>query len=126
MKGKWRLLLDQNIRFEILSALREHSFDVVHASEVGLQRALDPELLGYAIENGRALITRDSDFGDLNIFPLPLEHPGVIRIRIAPPLPATIVRSLLSLLNTHTPPDIQNALVILSSTKIRIRRASMQ
>lgn len=71
MRSAWRLLLDQNMRYESKEILTSRGIDVLHASDVGLQRALDPEVLQYAIEQDRVLVTHDSEFGDLNIFPLP-------------------------------------------------------
>ena len=93
MREGWKFFLDQNIRIEVNTALRDAGIDSVHASNVSLQRASDPEIFQYATDNGRTLVTRDADFGDLNIFPLPVHHSGVIRLRIDPPLASAITRS---------------------------------
>ncbi len=45
MTSAWRLFLDQNMRYEIKEMLQSRDIDVVHASDVGLQRALDPDVL---------------------------------------------------------------------------------
>lgn len=73
MKSDWRLFLDQNIRIEVNIELRENAIDSIHATDVHLQQALDSEILQYAIHEKRVLVTRDADFGDLNISPLPAD-----------------------------------------------------
>jgi predicted nuclease of predicted toxin-antitoxin system len=66
MKFQWRLLLDQNVRNEVKKMLEKLGVDVIHASDVGLERALDPDILQYAVEHNRVLITQDTEFGDLS------------------------------------------------------------
>ena len=121
MKGEWRLFLDQNIRIEVKAQLQNRA-DIIHATDVHLQQALDPEILQYAIDNNRVLVTRDTNFGDLNIFPLPAHHPGVIRLRIDPPLPSVVAQTLLKFIERRIPDDVKDALVIISESKTRIRR----
>ncbi len=61
MKDEWKLFLDQNIRLEVRDALRNNSVEVIHSSEILLERAHDPDILRYAIENNRTLVTHDYD-----------------------------------------------------------------
>lgn len=55
------LLIDQNLDQDILQGLyrRIPNLDAVIALDEGLDRATDPELLAWAAENGRLLITHD-------------------------------------------------------------------
>jgi predicted nuclease of predicted toxin-antitoxin system len=122
MTSSWRLFLDQNIRLDVRDALRTHSIDVVHSSEVLLRRALDPEILQYSIKDNRIPVTHDYDFGDQNIFPLPAAHPGVIRLRTKAPLHSIIAERLVQFLQTHQPDDMRNPLVIISENKVRIQK----
>jgi predicted nuclease of predicted toxin-antitoxin system len=58
-------LLDQDVYTLTAHFLREQGYDVTTASELGLSRALDSELLKTAGEQGRIFVTRDRDFGNL-------------------------------------------------------------
>jgi predicted nuclease of predicted toxin-antitoxin system len=60
--------------------LRDESYDVVRASEVGQDRADDQLILEKAISENRVLITLDDHFGDWVILPLK-RHSGVIRLK---------------------------------------------
>lgn len=122
MTESWRLFLDQNIRYEVKGELATEGIDILHAADAGIQRGLDPDILRYALSQNRVLVTLDSDFGDLNLFPLPDSHPGVIRLRIHPPLPIIITQKLLTFLKKHDPDSIHDALVIITKNRTRIRR----
>jgi len=56
-----RLLIDQDFDHDILRGLVRHvpNLDAVTAHQVGLSAATDPDLLAWAAEAGRALVTHD-------------------------------------------------------------------
>jgi len=56
-----RLLIDHNFDQDILQGLyrRIPNLDAVTAFDEGLSRTPDPELLAWAAENGRVLLTHD-------------------------------------------------------------------
>src|SRR2546422_1074344 len=56
-----RLLIDQDLDHDILRALirRIPQLDVVTAFEIGMGRATDPDLLAWAAQEKRILITHD-------------------------------------------------------------------
>jgi len=56
-----RLLIDQDLDHVILRALllRVQNLDVITAHQVGLSNASDPELLAWAAEHERVIITHD-------------------------------------------------------------------
>ncbi len=122
--SNWKLLLDQNIRYEVKQLLLECGYDVVHTVDLGLQRSDDPQILSEAIKQQRTVITLDKDFGSLNIFPLPLNHYGVIRIKTELALPANILKLLQPFLENHQQQDVLSSLVILSNNKSRISNTS--
>ncbi|MBI5473497.1 MAG: DUF5615 family PIN-like protein [Ignavibacteriae bacterium] len=122
MKSVWRLFLDQNLRYEVNEMLREFGVDALHASDAGLRRASDPEILQFALDQNRTFVTHDSEFGDLNIFPLPAHHTGVIRLKVHPPIPQTVADILIPFLDTHTPENVYDSLVVITARKIRFRK----
>lgn len=56
-----RLLIDQNFDQDILRGLthRIPNLDAVTAYDMGLSAATDPELLAWAADNGRIIVTHD-------------------------------------------------------------------
>lgn len=56
-----RLLIDQNLDHDIMRGLtrRIPTLDAVTASEIGMSKATDPELLVWAAQVGRIIITHD-------------------------------------------------------------------
>ncbi len=68
------------------------------------------------------LVTHDAEFGDLNIFPLPPHHNGVIRLKVHPPIPLVVTEALIPFLDSHTLEDVRDSLVIITKNKVRFRR----
>jgi predicted nuclease of predicted toxin-antitoxin system len=54
------------------SAFRSFGFDVEDVRDIGLGSAKDKEILEYALKNGRIIVTRDTDFGEVLRYP---DHP---------------------------------------------------
>jgi predicted nuclease of predicted toxin-antitoxin system len=62
-----RLLADENIHPEVISYLRSTGLDVRDIREAGLAGAPDVQILRRALEEGRVVLTHDSDFGALAV-----------------------------------------------------------
>ncbi|HKR62418.1 MAG TPA: DUF5615 family PIN-like protein [Thermoanaerobaculia bacterium] len=76
-----KLLLDQNCSAGAAAILRLAGMDVVHAREVGLATAGDPEILEWSRDHDRVLVTLDADFHAL-LAHAAARRPSVIRIRV--------------------------------------------
>ena len=113
-----RLFLDQMFRVELAERLRTEGHDVVRASEAGLSRADDADILVQAISQQRVLVTLDGHFGDWAVLPL-ASHCGVIRLRIHPTTSDNALRVLLPLLAGRTETHFHNQLVIASPARVR-------
>lgn len=113
-----RLFLDQMFRLELADRLRTLGHDVLRATEVGLARADDADILAQAIAQQRVLITLDGHFGDWAILPL-ASHGGVIRVKAHPTSTENVLRVLLPLLAGRSESQFQNHLVIASATRVR-------
>ena len=75
-----RLLLDQGIPLSAAAHLQSLDFDAIHVQTLGMSRATDRNILEYAREQQRTVITLDADFHTL----LAVGNeatPSVIRIR---------------------------------------------
>ena len=113
-----RLYPDQMFRTELADILRNEGHDVVRAGEVDQSRADDAEIITRIIEEGRSLVTLDEHFGDWAVLPLD-RHPGVIRLRIHPPLTAKLAERLLLFLRRHEQSEFMNRLIILGPQRER-------
>ncbi|MDQ6727832.1 MAG: DUF5615 family PIN-like protein [Actinomycetota bacterium] len=60
-----KFLLDEGLSPRVLDLLHAAGHDIVHVRDVGLQSAPDPVVLATALEQGRVLMTLDTDFGAL-------------------------------------------------------------
>jgi predicted nuclease of predicted toxin-antitoxin system len=75
-----RLLLDQGLPRSTVRHLEERGFDVRHVADVGHSRASDAEITALALDQGRTIVTLDSDFHRLLAIS-GASAPSVIRIR---------------------------------------------
>lgn len=62
MAGVIRFHLDEHVNLAIASGLRRRGIDVTTSREAGLIGASDDEQLAYAWQEGRVLVTQDTDF----------------------------------------------------------------
>ena len=75
------ILLDQGLPRSAASLLRDEGWDVLHTGDIGLSRSTDRQILEFARNEQRVIITLDSDFHTI----LALTNastPSVIRIRL--------------------------------------------
>ncbi|MGH7284377.1 MAG: DUF5615 family PIN-like protein [Polyangiaceae bacterium] len=75
-----RLLLDQGLPRGSVAELRTLGHDAVHASDVGLARASDEQVLDRARAEDRTVLTLDADFHAI-LARTQAAGPSVIRIR---------------------------------------------
>ena len=73
------LLADENVHPDVIEFLREAGLDVESVSEQGQFGLPDTQALQQATEEGRAVLTHDSDFGGLAL--MGAEFIGIIYIR---------------------------------------------
>ncbi len=115
------LLTDQDVYQVTVVQLREWGHDVMTAKELGMQRALDENLLRKAKETNRIFITRDKDFGALVFLEESLSA-GVILLRITPITIEDVHRELYLLFREHTENELKNLFCVIEPYRYRIRR----
>ena len=92
-----RFLVDMNLSPRIVTDLRQEGWDILRVSQVLPMDAEDSEILKFARQQNRVIITQDLDFSSL----LALggyEKPSLITFRLSVPDPEIITRKLLELL----------------------------
>jgi predicted nuclease of predicted toxin-antitoxin system len=115
-----KFLLDQDVYAITERFLREHGHDILTATQLGLSRADDSELLKTANEQGRIFITRDRDYGNL-VF-VHGSGNGVIYLRMLPSTMQAVHTERMKVLETYRETELARAFVVVEKNRHRIRR----
>jgi len=91
------LLTDENIAPEVVTWLRSTGFDIFDIVENGLMGMDDEQILDLAHNQGRIVVTQDSDFGTLAI-PMNKPYTGIIFLKPGHILSEFTIQSLSALL----------------------------
>ena len=60
-----QLLIDANLSPRVAAKLRDAGHDAVHVVDIGLLSASDEAILAHAAASQQAIISADTDFGEL-------------------------------------------------------------
>ncbi len=110
-----RFLADENLNREIVVGLRRlgQGVDIVRVQDVGLRTADDPEVLRWAANEGRALVTHDiatiPDFAHERVV-AGLPMPGVFIVRAALPV-GSVISDLVLLAEASDPAEWEGRVV---------------
>lgn len=111
---KVKLLLDEDVHFNLASALRKRGYDAIHVQELDRKGLSDREQLKYAVEQQGCLFSfnvRDFVLLHNDYVALEQEHFGIIVARHLPVGEA--LRRLLALLQTNSAESMKNMLEFL-------------
>lgn len=115
------LLLDQGVPKTAAQRLREINIDTVHVSELGMSTAIDADIIEFANQEGRVIVTLDSDFHTLLAISSAKE-PSVIRVRIEG-LKAPAYLPLLQTILSECKQDLEHGCAItVQDKRIRVHR----
>ena len=115
-----QLLLDMNLSPAWSAFLAKHEIEAVHWSTVGSASAADIEIMRYATERGRHVLTNDLDFGSI----LAITHgskPSVIQIRSDDLRPTSIGPSVVAALRQMEAQLHNGALLTIDPKRVRVR-----
>lgn len=115
-----KFLLDQDVYALTERFLRGQGYDVITASELGLSRAADVDLLKTAGEQGSVFVTRDRDYGNL-VF-VHSAGRGVIYLRILPSTIDDVHAELKKVLETYSEAELATSFVVVEKNRHRIRK----
>ena len=115
-----KFLLDQDVYALTARLLTEQGHDVVTASQLGLSRAQDIDLLKRATGEKRIFVTRDRDFGNL-VF-VHGAGGGVIYMRMLPSTMEAVHMEMKKVLETYSETELAKAFVVVEGNRHRIRR----
>jgi len=107
--------LDENLTSRVATALRSRDIDCTTSKDAGLLSRVDGDQLAYAIETGRVLITRDSDFVGIHNGVLDQEehHPGIIYLANRKKHFGTVVKEIDAMTLEMTAEDFRDRLIFL-------------
>jgi predicted nuclease of predicted toxin-antitoxin system len=114
------LLVDMNLSPRWVEVLRTNGIEAVHWSSVGNVRATDREIMAYAVQHQRVVLTHDLDFGAI-LAASNLVAPSVVQIRSGNTDPDVIAAPLLAALRQLAPELAVGALVTVDATRSRVR-----
>jgi len=116
-----KLFIDQDVYRVTIEFLKRQGHDVISAKEVGLSSASDEELIIWARQNKRILVTRDKGFGAF-IFVSHIETEGVILLRIDPLTIDLVHKEVALFFKKHSDLDFHNCFCVIESYRHRIRK----
>lgn len=111
-----RLLADENIPRAALARLRAAGHDVLEAGAA----SPDADIAALAAREQRTLLTQDKNLANILEYP-PGMYPGIILLRIHPPLLEDISKALERLFSRFPPDKFGGKLFVLDREGIRIR-----
>lgn len=115
------LLADENIHPTVIETLRTQGKDVLTVREAGLGGRSDEEVLHLAENQGRVVLTHDSDFGRLTV-QRGLAVPGIVYLRPGHRDPSVVMQRLQAI--EETAADLEPGFVVVAEhrdTQVRIR-----
>ncbi len=115
-----RFKIDENLPVEIMEMLITGGHDAVSVVAQSLGGADDPEVATICNSENRCLVTLDTDFSDIRVYP-PGSHPGIIVFRLAKQDKQSILAVTSRLLVTLESRALEGALWIVDEQRIRVR-----
>ena len=116
-----RFLVDMNLPSKTVPNLQQQGWDILRVSQVLPMDAEDSEILEFARQQNRVIITQDLDFSSL----LALggyEKPSLITFRLPMPDSETIARKLLDIVPRIEERLAEGCAVTIDTRRVRVRR----
>ena len=115
-----KFLIDMNLSPRWCSILQVEGWNSVHWSNVGRASASDHEILQWALNEQRIVLTHDLDFGAL-LAATQATGPSVVQVRTQDVRPLTLSRLLIPLLRQYGNQLDAGALLIVDEARARLR-----
>jgi len=120
-----RFLIDMPLSPVLAAQLREQGHDAIHATEVGLHAAPDAKILERARTEGRVILTADLDYPRLMAL-TGAEGPGLILFRGGDFSERDCTRRLARVFEAVEPQVLENSIVVVEKSRIRLRQLGIK
>jgi predicted nuclease of predicted toxin-antitoxin system len=110
----------ENLPVEAAALLKQHGIDAATVLDQKLGGRPDSDVAAVCKSEGRAVLTLDLDFANIDAYP-PAEYPGIVVLRLARQDKAEVLRVLASLVPHLVGVDLSGRLWIVEATRIRER-----
>ena len=116
-----RFLADAGISPKTVEFLKQLGHDTVHVRELGMQRAVDHEIIDRARRDDRVVLTFDLDFGEILALGVH-DRPSVILFRLEDETADSVNRQVAPVLRDQREALESGALILVEGTRYRIRK----
>jgi predicted nuclease of predicted toxin-antitoxin system len=116
-----KFLVDMPLPPAIAAWLAGRGFDAVHATDLGLYRAPDSEIIARAKQEARTIVTIDLDYPRLLAIARSVE-PSLILFRNGDWTEAEVRNRLDAILSTLSADDIAQSIIVVDRDRVRRRR----
>ncbi len=116
-----KIILDQGLPRSAVRLLQERGHDVLHTGDCGMSCSSDTEIMEFARQQKRVVVTLDSDFHAIMAL-TEADNPSVIRIRIEGLRAEGLTNILQKVLEKCEDDIIAGAIVSVTEKQIRLRK----
>jgi predicted nuclease of predicted toxin-antitoxin system len=116
-----RFLADAGISPATVQFLIHLGHEAMHVRTIGMQQALDLDVVERARVDSSIVLTFDLDFGDVLALGV-LDKPSVIIFRLADERPASVNQRLATILAERSDDLNAGALILVEDTRYRVRK----
>ena len=114
------LVLDQGLPRDAAAILRQAGHDCVHAGEIGMAKAEDREIIAWARQHRRTVVTLDADFHS-ELAASGALSPSVIRLRLQGMDAPAVARLVQTIVRKYGGALIRGCVISVTPKKIRLR-----
>ena len=115
-----RFKIDENLPIEIADLLQQGGHEATTVSAERLTGSTDAVLSRVCSQGNRALITLDTDFGDIRSYP-PQDFPGLVLLRLRQQDKAHVLGIFSRLIQMFSTQRLAGRLWIVEEERVRIR-----
>jgi predicted nuclease of predicted toxin-antitoxin system len=112
--------IDENLPVEAAESLHQMGYEAATVLEQGLGGGADARIASVCQQEGRALVTLDTDFADIRSYP-PGEYPGLIVLRLKRQDKLHVLEIIGRLKETLLSEALEGYLWIVEEGRVRIR-----
>lgn len=115
-----RFKLDENLPVELADLLREAGHDASTVLEQELSGKPDPDVAAVCKRENRALVTLDTDFADIRVYP-PEDYAGLLVFRLQRQDKIHVLDVATRLVSVLEQETLRGKLWIVEESRIRVR-----